>query len=115
LRGGAYKPRTSPYAFQGMGEEGLKILKEAGDAYGLPIATEIVSVEHIPVMKDLVDVYQIGARNMQNFELLKRVGELEKPVILKRGLSATIEEWLNGRRVFIILREQTMLFSVSEG
>ncbi|NMA57013.1 MAG: phospho-2-dehydro-3-deoxyheptonate aldolase, partial [Treponema sp.] len=84
LRGGAYKPRTSPYAFQGMGEEGLKILKEAGDAYGLPIATEIVSVEHIPVMKDLVDVYQIGARNMQNFELLKRVGELEKPVILKR-------------------------------
>jgi len=94
LRGGAYKPRTSPYAFQGMGEEGLKILKEAGDAYGLPIATEIVSVEHIPVMKDLVDVYQIGARNMQNFELLKRVGELEKPVILKRGLSATIEEWL---------------------
>lgn len=94
LRGGAYKPRTSPYAFQGMGEEGLKILKEAGDAYGLPIATEIVSVEHIPVMKDYVDVYQIGARNMQNFELLKRVGEIQKPVILKRGLSATIEEWL---------------------
>ncbi len=94
LRGGAYKPRTSPYAFQGMGEEGVKILKEAGDAYGLPIVTEIVSTEHIPVMRDLVDVFQIGARNMQNFELLKRVGELNKPVILKRGLSATIEEWL---------------------
>ncbi len=94
LRGGAYKPRTSPYAFQGMGEEGVKILKEAGDAFGLPIVTEIVSTEHIPVMRDYVDVYQIGARNMQNFELLKKVGELNKPVILKRGLSATIEEWL---------------------
>ncbi len=94
LRGGAFKPRTSPYAFQGLGAEGVKILKEAGDAYGLPIVTEIVSADHIPVMKDYVDVYQIGARNMQNFELLKRVGELGKPVILKRGLSATIEEWL---------------------
>ncbi len=94
LRGGAYKPRTSPYAFQGMGEEGVRILREAGDAYGLPVVTEIVSSEHIPVMKDYVDVFQIGARNMQNFELLKKVGALAKPVILKRGLSATIEEWL---------------------
>jgi 3-deoxy-7-phosphoheptulonate synthase len=94
LRGGAYKPRTSPYAFQGMGEEGVKILREAGDAYGLPVVTEIVSSEHIPAMLDYVDVYQIGARNMQNFELLKKVGALGKPVILKRGLSATIEEWL---------------------
>ncbi|MBO5235968.1 MAG: 3-deoxy-7-phosphoheptulonate synthase [Spirochaetaceae bacterium] len=94
LRGGAFKPRTSPYAFQGLGEEGVKILKQAGDAYGLPIVTEIVSAEHIPVMKDYVDVYQIGARNMQNFELLKKVGALGIPVILKRGLSATIEEWL---------------------
>lgn len=94
LRGGAFKPRTSPYAFQGLGEEGVKILRQAGDAYGLPIVTEIVSAEHIPVMKDYVDVYQIGARNMQNFELLKKVGALGKPVILKRGLSATIEEWL---------------------
>ncbi|AEE16708.1 3-deoxy-7-phosphoheptulonate synthase [Treponema brennaborense] len=94
LRGGAFKPRTSPYAFQGMGEAGVKILKEAGNAYGLPVVTEIVSAEHIPLMNDYVDVYQIGARNMQNFELLKRVGELGKPVILKRGLSATIEEWL---------------------
>ncbi|MCD1654967.1 3-deoxy-7-phosphoheptulonate synthase [Treponema zuelzerae] len=94
LRGGAYKPRTSPYAFQGMAEEGVKILREAGDAYGLPVVTEIVSSEHIPAMIDYVDVYQIGARNMQNFELLKKVGALGRPVILKRGLSATIEEWL---------------------
>lgn len=94
LRGGAYKPRTSPYSFQGLGEEGLKYLKEAGDKYGLPVVTEIVAAEYIPVMKDYVDVYQVGARNMQNFELLKRLGALGKPVILKRGLSATIEEWL---------------------
>jgi len=94
LRGGAYKPRTSPYAFQGMGEEGVKILRQAGDAYGLPVVTEIVSADHIPAMIDYVDVYQIGARNMQNFELLKKVGALGRPVILKRGLSATIEEWL---------------------
>lgn len=94
LRGGAYKPRTSPYAFQGMAEEGIKILKQAGEAYGLPIVTEIVSAEHIPAMIDYVDVYQVGARNMQNFELLKKLGALGKPVILKRGLSATIEEWL---------------------
>jgi 3-deoxy-7-phosphoheptulonate synthase len=94
LRGGAYKPRTSPYAFQGLKEEGLKLLKEAGEANALPVATEIVSAEHIPMMRDYVDVYQIGARNMQNFELLKKVGALGKPVILKRGISATIEEWL---------------------
>lgn len=94
LRGGAYKPRTSPYSFQGLGEEGLKYLKEAGDKYGLPVVTEIVASEFIPVMKDYVDVYQVGARNMQNFELLKRLGALGKPVILKRGLCATIEEWL---------------------
>lgn len=95
LRGGAYKPRTSPYAFQGMAEEGVKILKEAGDAFGLPVVTEIVSADHIPVMEKYhVDVLQIGARNMQNFELLKKVGAMGCPVILKRGLSATIEEWL---------------------
>lgn len=95
LRGGAYKPRTSPYSFQGLGEEGLKYLKEAGEKFGLPVVTEIVASEYIPVMeKNGVDVYQVGARNMQNFELLKRLGALGKPVILKRGLSATIEEWL---------------------
>ena len=95
LRGGAYKPRTSPYAFQGMQEEGLKILKEAGEKYGLPVVTEIVSAEHIPHMLNYdIDILQIGARNMQNFELLKKVGSLGRPVILKRGISATIEEWL---------------------
>ena len=94
LRGGAYKPRTSPYSFQGLGEEGLTYLKMAGEATGLPVASEIVATEHIDPMKECVDVFQIGARNMQNFELLKRVGALEKPVILKRGMSATIEEWL---------------------
>ena len=94
LRGGAYKPRTSPYSFQGLGAEGVRLLKEAGEAYGLPIVTEIVSSESIPEMIDFVDVYQIGARNMQNFELLKRVGALGKPVLLKRGIAATIEEWL---------------------
>lgn len=95
LRGGAYKPRTSPYSFQGLGEEGLKYLKEAGDKYGLPVVTEIVAAEYIPVMEaNGVDVYQVGARNMQNFELLKRLGKIGKPVILKRGLCATIQEWL---------------------
>lgn len=94
LRGGAYKPRTSPYSFQGLGEEGLKYMREAGDKFGLPICTEIVDSSLIPIMKQYVDVYQIGARNMQNFELLKKVGATGKPVILKRGLSATIEDFL---------------------
>ncbi|MCD6396649.1 MAG: 3-deoxy-7-phosphoheptulonate synthase [Spirochaetaceae bacterium] len=94
LRGGAFKPRTSPYSFQGMGEEGLKILKEAGDSVGLPVVSEIVGTDYVEMMKDYVDAYQIGARNMQNFELLKAVGKMGMPVLLKRGLSATIEEWL---------------------
>ncbi len=95
LRGGAYKPRTSPYSFQGLGEEGCKILKEAGDKFGMPVVTEVVAAEYLPAMeKSGIDCYQVGARNMQNFELLKRLGKLKKPVILKRGISATIEEWL---------------------
>ncbi|MDA3832093.1 MAG: 3-deoxy-7-phosphoheptulonate synthase, partial [Spirochaetales bacterium] len=94
LRGGAFKPRTSPYSFQGLGETGLKYLKEAGESVGLPVASEIVSHEYVDMMLDYVDVYQIGARNMQNFELLKAVGKTGRPVILKRGLAATIEEWL---------------------
>ena len=94
LRGGAYKPRTSPYAFQGLGMKGLEFMKEAGEAAGMPIVTEVVSPETAFDMKDLVDMFQIGARNMQNFELLKRVGSIHKPVLLKRGPSATIEEWL---------------------
>lgn len=95
LRGGAYKPRTSPYAFQGLGEEGLKLLKKYGDKYALPVVTECVAAEHLSLMKDYgIDMLQIGARNMQNFELLKKVGEMKFPVVLKRGLCATIEEWL---------------------
>ena len=94
LRGGAFKPRTSPYSFQGLGEEGLKYLKEAGERDDLPVVTEIVATDHADMMNDYIDVFQVGARNMQNFELLKRVGALAKPVVLKRGLAATIEEWL---------------------
>lgn len=94
LRGGAFKPRSSPYSFQGLGEEGLKYLKEAGEATGMPIISEIVSPSHVDMMKDYVDMFQIGTRNMQNFELLKAVGAVTRPVMLKRGLSATIEEWL---------------------
>ncbi|HVP18146.1 MAG TPA: 3-deoxy-7-phosphoheptulonate synthase [Spirochaetia bacterium] len=94
FRGGAWKPRTSPYAFQGLGEQGLAYLKEAGEAYGMAVVSEIVSPEHADLMRDYVDVLQIGARNMQNFELLKRVGSLGKPVLLKRGLAATIQDLL---------------------
>jgi 3-deoxy-7-phosphoheptulonate synthase len=94
LRGGAFKPRTSPYAFQGLGMKGLEYMKAAGEAQGMPIVTEVVSPELAVQMKDLTDMFQIGARNMQNYELLKKVGSLGKPVLLKRGPSATIEEWL---------------------
>jgi len=94
LRGGAFKPRTSPYAFQGLGEEGLKLLQKAKDETGLPIVTEIIDPRDAKLVSDYADALQIGARNMQNFALLKEVGKLEKPVLLKRGLSATIEEWL---------------------
>ena len=94
LRGGAFKPRTSPYAFQGLGMQGLEYMKAAGEAMGMPIVTEVVSPELALQMRDLTDMFQIGARNMQNFELLKKAGALGKPVLLKRGPSATIEEWL---------------------
>ncbi len=94
LRGGAFKPRTSPYAFQGLGEEGLRYLKEAGEKYDMPVTSEIVKADDVAMMRDYVDMFQIGARNMQNFELLKAVGKTGMPVLLKRGLAATIEEWL---------------------
>ena len=94
LRGGAYKPRTSPYAFQGMGLDGLRLLHEASRATGLPVVTELMSADQLPFFEEWVDVIQIGARNMQNFDLLKKVGKTSKPVLLKRGLSSTIEEWL---------------------
>ena len=94
FRGGAFKPRTSPYSFQGLGEEGLRILAEVREETGLGVVTEMTSPSQADLMVKYVDVVQIGARNMQNFELLKCVGRIGKPVLLKRGLSATIEEWL---------------------
>ena len=93
LRGGAYKPRTSPYDFQGLHEEGIKLLIKAREITGLPIVSEIMSPDQVPVFED-VDCLQVGARNMQNFDLLKAIGKTNKPVLLKRGLSATIKEWL---------------------
>ncbi|MCI2000947.1 MAG: 3-deoxy-7-phosphoheptulonate synthase [Clostridia bacterium] len=95
LRGGAYKPRTSPYSFQGLEEKGLEYMKEAGEKTGLKIVSEVTSIEALNTAKDYVDILQIGARNMQNFELLKAAGKADIPVILKRGLCATIDEWLN--------------------
>ncbi len=95
LRGGAYKPRTSPYSFQGLEEQGLKFLAEAREATGLKIVTEVVDPQSVAVVAEYADVLQIGARNMQNFQLLKTVGRAGKPVLLKRGIAATIEEWLN--------------------
>ena len=94
LRGGAYKPRTSPYSFQGMGEKGIELLLEAKEQTGLPIVTELMSPDQIPLFEEKVNLVQIGARNMQNFDLLKKVGKMKKPILLKRGLSSTIEEWL---------------------
>jgi 3-deoxy-7-phosphoheptulonate synthase len=95
LRGGAFKPRTSPYDFQGLADEGLKMLKEVGEKTGLKVVTEIVDVNDVDRLCEYADVLQVGARNMQNFQLLKAVGKAQKPVLLKRGLSATISEWLN--------------------
>ena len=94
LRGGAYKPRTSPYSFQGMEENGLKLLREAADSVGLPFVTEVMTPEQAPLVADYADMLQIGARNMQNFGLLKAVGKTSKPVFLKRGMMSTIEELL---------------------
>jgi 3-deoxy-7-phosphoheptulonate synthase len=94
LRGGAFKPRTSPYAFQGLGEEGLRHLAEAREETGLPVVTEAMEPNHVELVARYADMIQIGARNMANFPLLRRAGQAGKPVLLKRGFSATIEEWL---------------------
>jgi len=94
LRGGAYKPRTSPYSFQGLGLEGLKMLKEVAEEVGLPTITEVMDTRDVELVSKYSDILQIGTRNMQNFSLLKEVGQTNKPVLLKRGLSATIKEWL---------------------
>ena len=94
IRGGAFKPRTSPYSFQGLGEEGLKLLRAAADRHGLLVISEVMDRAQIPAMLDHVDIFQVGARNMQNYNLLRDLGEVRKPVLLKRGISATIEELL---------------------
>jgi len=94
LRGGAFKPRTSPYSFQGLGEEGLKLLAQVGKEIGLAVVTEVMSVNQIDLVAKYADIFQVGARNMQNFVLLKELGKLKKPILLKRAMSATIEELL---------------------
>ncbi|MEO8378288.1 MAG: 3-deoxy-7-phosphoheptulonate synthase [Acidobacteriota bacterium] len=94
LRGGAYKPRTSPYAFQGMGVEGLKLLRAAGDENDMATVSEVMEISQIEGMLDYVDILQVGARNMQNFNLLSALGQIRKPILLKRGMAATIQEWL---------------------
>jgi 3-deoxy-7-phosphoheptulonate synthase len=94
LRGGAFKPRTSPYSFQGLGEEGLKLIRAAADEYNLLVITEVMQIDQIESMDQYVDIFQVGARNMQNFSLIKELGKVRKPVMLKRGIAATIEEWL---------------------
>lgn len=94
LRGGAYKPRTSPYAFQGLGEKGLQIIKKVSEKTGLPSVSELISAEHLDLFNEYVDMIQIGARNMQNFDLITKAARLGKPILLKRGMSATVEEFL---------------------
>lgn len=94
LRGGAFKPRTSPYSFQGLGKEGLAYLAEAGQKTGLPVVSEVIEAGDVPLVSQYVDILQIGSRNMQNYALLRRVGKSSRPVLLKRGLAATMEEWL---------------------
>ena len=94
LRGGAYKPRSSPYSFQGHGEEGLRMLRAGADQHGLKLISEVMDASQIQLMDKYVDMYQLGARNMQNYSLLREMGKVRKPVLLKRGISATLEEWL---------------------
>ncbi len=94
LRGGAYKPRTSPYSFQGLGQEGLKILARIGEEMNMPVVTEVMDSSDISLVSEYADILQVGARNMHNFSLLRKLGRIDKPVVLKRGMAATIEEWL---------------------
>jgi 3-deoxy-7-phosphoheptulonate synthase len=94
LRGGAFKPRTSPYAFQGLGEEGLKLIRKAADKYNLLVITEVMESSQIELIQEYADIFQVGARNMQNFSLLRDLGKTTRPIMLKRGLSATVEDWL---------------------
>jgi 3-deoxy-7-phosphoheptulonate synthase len=114
LRGGAYKPRTSPHSFQGLRETGLELLDEVRHETGMLVVTEVVSPEHVGIVADKVDILQIGARNMQNFDLLTEVGKIKRPVILKRGLSATVEEWF-GSAEYILLGGNTNVVLCERG
>lgn len=110
LRGGAFKPRTSPYSFQGLEEEGLKMLREARELTGLKIVTEVMDIHSIDLVSEYADVLQIGARNMQNFSLLKEIGKIQKPVLLKRGIAATIDEWLNAAEYILSEGNKNVIF-----
>ena len=110
LRGGAYKPRTSPYDFQGLGEEGLKLLRQVADEFDMKVVTEVVDREDISLMENYADILQVGARNMQNFQMLKALGKCKKPVMLKRGLSATISEWLNAAEYIMNGGNENVMF-----
>ncbi len=110
LRGGAFKPRTSPYDFQGLGEEGLKIMQEAGETYGIATVTEVMDPRHVDLVSRYADILQIGARNMQNFVLLKEVGMTKKPILLKRGMNATIKEWLMSAEYILSAGNFNVLF-----
>ncbi len=114
LRGGAFKPRTSPYDFQGLGIEGLKILKEVADEFGLKTISEIVDPAHVELAGEYIDVIQIGARNMQNFELLKAAGDVKTPILLKRGLAATIDEFLHSAE-YIVSRGNMQVMLIERG
>lgn len=110
LRGGAYKPRTSPYDFQGLGEDGLKLLRKVADEFDLRVITEIVDKDDIDIFCNYADILQVGARNMQNFQMLKALGKCKKPVMLKRGLSATISEWLNAAEYIMTGGNEQVIF-----
>ncbi|MBQ6004867.1 MAG: 3-deoxy-7-phosphoheptulonate synthase [Selenomonadaceae bacterium] len=110
LRGGAFKPRTSPYDFQGLGEEGLKLLRKVADEFDLRVVTEIVDKDDIEIFCKYADILQVGARNMQNFQMLKALGKCSKPVMLKRGLSATISEWLNAAEYIMSGGNEQVIF-----
>ena len=110
LRGGAFKPRTSPYSFQGMGLEGVDILCKAREVTGLPICTELMSAEYLEIFDEKVDLIQIGARNMQNFDLLKKLGQTKRPILLKRGLNATFEEWVMSAEYIMAAGNPNVIF-----
>jgi len=110
LRGGAFKPRTSPYAFQGLGEKGLRYLRDAADKYGMLVVTEAMDKDQLPLICDYADIVQIGARNMQNFTLIKALGKIDRAVMLKRGISATINEWLMSAEYILSGGNQNVIF-----